>query len=186
MEWSGRALPSMAATFGAAQPGPEHRDVDIVLAEPHDAATTLANTNAADKVILAERGNATFVKVAMNAQTAGASAVIICNNLGEEPMRMGSSLEQSARDITIPVVSISQVDGAQLAAAIKAGATTISLQQNSARKPLLLCKPLSAYCVTALQNLIDRCERSKTVLKLTCELFFELFIFVGCFCCAFR
>ena len=100
------------------------RDAQIVLAEPLDCSTELTNTNAAGNVVLVERGRVPFVDKATNAQATGATAVIVYNNEDGLPMRMVG--DDAA--ITIPVVGISQADGTQLAAAIEAGRTTISLQ----------------------------------------------------------
>ena len=117
-------MDTAAANFGAKEPGLQLGDAQIVLAEPLDGSTKLTNTTADGKVVLVKRGNATFVEKAMNAQNAGASAVIIYNNEDGPPLKMTGD---DAR-ITIPVVGISQADGTQLAAAIGADRTTISLE----------------------------------------------------------
>ena len=122
--WAGRTLTTAQAEFGAKKPDLKLRDAQIVLAEPLDCSTKLMNTSADGNVVLVERGNVFFVEKAINAQNAGATAVIIYNNEDGPPLAMTG--DDAA--ITIPVVGISQADGTQLAAAIEAGRTTISLQ----------------------------------------------------------
>ena len=127
--WAGRTLDAETADFGAKEPGPKLGDAQIVLAEPLDGSTKLTNAAADGNVVLVKRGNIPFVEKAMNAQNAGATAVIIYNNEDGPPQGMSDNGDyETAAAITIPVVSITQADGTHLAAAIKAGRTTISLQ----------------------------------------------------------
>ena len=130
MTWADRTLATSTAQFGAQQVGPAHQDAEVVLADPLDGSAKL-NMNAAGKIVLVERGNVAFVEKAMNAQNAGAAAVIIYNNQDEGPVGMAGDSGTISKQITIPVVSISQTDGAQLAAAINAGRTTLSFQSES-------------------------------------------------------
>lgn len=111
-------------------------DAQIVLAEPLDGSTKLTNTIADGKVVLVERGIVWWEQKAMNAQNAGATAVIIYNNEGGPPQRMR---DNDADAITIPVVCITQADGIELAAAIKAGRTTISLQGTFSFSQVAVC-----------------------------------------------
>ena len=123
--WAGRRLATCAAEFGAKQPLLANENTELVLAEPLDASTGLANRNAEGKAVLVERGNCTFTAKAVHAQAAGANAVIIYNNKEEGPTPMGDAGENEyAKKISIPVVCISQADGVQLAAAINARKTT--------------------------------------------------------------
>ena len=124
IEWAGNALDTKSASFGAKEPHTKYQDAEIVLAEPLDGSTKLTNTNVDRKVVLVEHSNVTCAEKARNAQNAGAIAVIIYNNQNGGPMEMGGDDSES---IMIPVVSISHFDGTQLAAAIKAGTTSISL-----------------------------------------------------------
>ena len=127
--WAGSTLDTDTADFGAKEPGPELGDAQIVLVEPLDGSTKLTNAAADGNVVLVKRGNIPFVEQAMNAQNAGATAVIIYNNEDGPPQGMSDNGDhETAAAITIPVVGITQADGTQLAAAIKAGRTTISLQ----------------------------------------------------------
>ena len=78
----------------------------------------------------------------MNAQLAGAIAVVIFNNEAGGPVKMAAVDAQQAdvaTGITVPVVSISKADGIQLAAAIKAGPTTISLQGTCSLSQVAAC-----------------------------------------------
>jgi hypothetical protein len=59
------------------------------------------------KVALIDRGTCTFVVKALNAQAAGASAVVIANTLGRGAFEPGGS----DPTVTIPVVGISNADG---------------------------------------------------------------------------
>ena len=140
--WAGRTLATVQADFGAKKPDLKLRDAQIVLAEPLDGSTKLTNTNADGNVVLVERGGGPFVEKAMNAQLAGAIAVVIFNNVAGGPMKMGAVDAQQAdvaTGITVPVVSISKADGIQLAAAIKAGPTTISLQGTCSLSQVAAC-----------------------------------------------
>lgn len=68
------------------------------------------------------RGSCEFGLKAKNAQDAGAIGVVIINNIPGAPISMGGGAD--GPDVTIPVVMISDVDGALLKAEIEAQATT--------------------------------------------------------------
>lgn len=70
------------------------------------------------KIAIADRGNCTFVAKAQNAQDAGAIALIIINNQPGGPMSMGGD---DFGSITIPVISVSQADGALIKAQLQSG-----------------------------------------------------------------
>jgi Zn-dependent M28 family amino/carboxypeptidase len=86
--------------------------------EPEDFAGT--DWSGSADIALTQRGSCDFAVKALNAQTAGAEAVIIFNQ-GNDPGRMelldGTLGDQSAGVITIPVVGASFDDGAALAQA---------------------------------------------------------------------
>lgn len=90
----------------------------VVLYRDATAADTLACEAAANASALAGniaflyRGTCEFGAKALNAQTAGAVAVIIINNAPGEPVGMGAGA--SGNQVTIPVVMLSQSDGALL------------------------------------------------------------------------
>jgi hypothetical protein len=71
-------------------------------------------------IALADRGTCEFGIKALNAQNAGASAVIIINNAAGL-MDMGAGAQGA--NVTIPVIMISQADGNTLKAQLTAGAT---------------------------------------------------------------
>lgn len=80
-------------------------------------------TNGADvsgQIAVCYRGTCEFGMKANQAQLAGARALIIINNIPGAPVAMGAGA--LGVDDTIPVVMISDVDGANLRGAIEAGA----------------------------------------------------------------
>ena len=90
---------------------------------PADSLGCETLTNGADvngQIAVCYRGVCEFGMKANQAQLAGARALIIINNVPGAPVAMGAGA-LGAED-TIPVVMISDVDGAALMAAIEAGA----------------------------------------------------------------
>ena len=82
----------------------------VVMTDPADASTAL--TNAAEingNIALIDRGNASFLTKVQNAQDAGATAVIVANNAGDDLTVMNATVDDSG--ITIPSVFIGQTDG---------------------------------------------------------------------------
>jgi extracellular elastinolytic metalloproteinase len=94
---------------------------DVVLANDGTGTTSDACENLtgvpAGALVLADRGTCTFVTKASNAQSAGASGLIVANNVDTQPFTMGGA----DPTITIPAVMISQADGATLKTGIAAG-----------------------------------------------------------------
>jgi hypothetical protein len=85
---------------------------------PADGCSAITNGSAViGRIALIDRGTCTFVTKANNAQLAGATAVIIANNVagGIAPGDDGSGTV-----IHIPVIAISQADGAAIRAALGA------------------------------------------------------------------
>lgn len=78
----------------------------------HDACGGAPANNIAGKIALINRNVCTFVVKVLNAQAAGAIAVIMVNNVAGDPIVMGGT----DNTITIPAVMISQSDGALFAA----------------------------------------------------------------------
>lgn len=76
-----------------------------------------------DKIAVLYRGTCEFGTKALNAQEAGAIGVIIINNLGGEPVAMGGGADGGG--VTIPVVMISNINGALLRDEIDAGGLEI-------------------------------------------------------------
>ena len=84
---------------------------NVVVSDPVDGCATLANpSEIAGNIALIERGDCFFVDKVHNAQDAGATAVIITNNVPEGTVTMGGTNP----DITIPSLMISLDDGDRL------------------------------------------------------------------------
>ena len=87
-----------------------------------DACVALPAGSLAGKAVLIQRGTCSFFIKASNAQNAGAAAVVLYNNAAGalNPTVAGTPA------ITIPVVAITQAQGATLNSAIAAGPTTLN------------------------------------------------------------
>ena len=86
-----------------------------------DSSACNALTNAADvagKIAIVYRGTCDFSSKVLNAQNAGALAVVVVNNAGA-PIAMGGGA--SAADVVIPAVMIGQADGALIHDEVMAG-----------------------------------------------------------------
>jgi hypothetical protein len=122
--------------FGTAAFGPTPSGVSVSgnVAAAVDASTTdspstrdgcTAFSNAAaisGNIALVDRGSCLFTIKAQNAQAAGATAIIIVDNVAsacEQPPGMAGE----APDVTIPVISVTQNDGARLRAELNANNT---------------------------------------------------------------
>lgn len=91
---------------------------------------TIVNTgDVAGKIAVIYRGTCNFSLKALNAQDAGAVACVIINNVSGGPVGMGAG--SFSADVTIPVVMISDVDGALLRDDILAGNVTMFLGNNT-------------------------------------------------------
>ena len=101
-------------TVPLAQTGPIQGTV--IYAQPNDACSGLVNNLAGD-IALMDRGTCDFASKILNAQSAGAIAVIMVNNVAGDPVVMGGT----GTGITIPGVMISQSDGALLKAHLGEG-----------------------------------------------------------------
>ena len=102
---------------------------NVVVAQPALGCTPL--TNAADvagKVVLIQRGTCGFADKVLNAQNAGAKAILAYNNAAGNPIAMGGTV---ASGPTIPGVMVSLGDGATIAAAVNGGTTVnVTLDPN--------------------------------------------------------
>ncbi|MFQ3640538.1 MAG: PA domain-containing protein, partial [Chloracidobacterium sp.] len=95
----------------------------LVAAQPPLACGPLSNPGAVNtNFALVDRGDCPFVDKAANAQQAGAQGLIIANNFAG-----GFSPGGTAPNITIPVVGISQADGATLRNFLSSGSVTATL-----------------------------------------------------------
>lgn len=87
---------------------------DLVLADdgsslPTEACNALINNTAVNgKIVVVERGNCTFVSKVLNAQAAGAIAVLVVNNVVGPPITLGGD----DLTVTIPSVMVSKEEGA--------------------------------------------------------------------------
>ncbi len=87
------------------------------------ACNALVNgSTVSGKIAVLYRGACNFSTKALNAQNAGAVAVIIINNIPGDPTTMGAGTDGAS--VTIPVIMISQATGALLKAEVLAGMTT--------------------------------------------------------------
>lgn len=102
---------------------------ELVLADDGSANPTLACNplvsppDYTGKIVLIDRGTCAFVSKVLNAQNAGAVAVIVAQNTGDAPFSMGGTEPA----ITIPSVMISQADGNILKAQLSGGTVTAEL-----------------------------------------------------------
>lgn len=80
----------------------------VILAEDSLACATITN-NVSGNIALVWRGTCEFGAKALEAQNAGAIAVIIVNNIPGAPIAMGAGAVGGS--VTIPTVMISQADG---------------------------------------------------------------------------
>ncbi|HEY4293837.1 PA domain-containing protein [Luteibacter sp.] len=95
----------------------------VVQATPNDGCAAI--TNAADiagKVALIDRGTCDFTVKSLNAQAAGASAVLLANNQPAAVTPGGTP----ASPVTIPVILVNQVDGNTLKANLAGLAGTVA------------------------------------------------------------
>ncbi len=101
---------------------------EVVKADPYEACVNLNNGAALNgKIALVKRGNCEFGEKALRAQQAGAVAVIIVNNVPGGPAGMGAGAQGSS--VNIPVIMISDVDGAKIDNALGSGTVELTLSQ---------------------------------------------------------
>lgn len=93
-------------------------------ASPELGCNALTNGTAiSGNIAVAVRGTCNFSTKALTAQNAGATALIIINNQPQAPATLGTGAESAS--ITIPVVMISQTQGAALLTALQNGETVV-------------------------------------------------------------
>lgn len=91
----------------------------VMLAGADSLACTPLTTDLTGKVALLYRGTCEFGAKALAAENAGAIAVIIVNNIPGAAIPMGAGANGAS--VTIPVVMISQADGASIRTRLDAG-----------------------------------------------------------------
>lgn len=95
-------------------------------ANPNEGCNALTNGAAVSgNIAVAVRGTCEFSVKALNAQNAGATALILINNQGAAPALLGAGTGSGS--VTIPVVMISQAQGANLLSALSGGGTATGL-----------------------------------------------------------
>jgi len=121
-------LPGNVATFGGAITlgGLTAQAILAVdgTAPVNDGCEVITNgAQLAGKIAVIDRGTCTFVVKVKNAQNAGAVGCILVNNVA-------GAFSPSGADptITIPVLALSQADGASLKTAIAGGPTTVTMR----------------------------------------------------------
>lgn len=109
------------AAFGPALPT-EALIANLVLAEnenslnAYEACNDSTNSSEIDgQIAVIKRGNCSFTDKVMNAQNAGAIAVIVVNNEAGQPIRMGGE----SATINIPSIMINQFDGENIISALE-------------------------------------------------------------------
>jgi minor extracellular serine protease Vpr len=91
-----------------------------------DACTALPANSLTGQIALIRRGGCGFYIKSFNAQTAGAVGVVLYNNAAGALTPNVSPDPVTAPPVTIPVVMISQADGATINALMDAGAVTLT------------------------------------------------------------
>jgi hypothetical protein len=132
---------AMGAEFGPALTSAGITGGLVAATMPADGCTAIS-TPLAGKVALIDRGTCEFSTKALNAQNAGATAVIIANNQGGTAiftMAAGSV----ANRVRIPAVMVSQDDGATLR---KTGASNVTVSR-LATQPLMIDSALDSDVV---------------------------------------
>ena len=82
-------------------------DGELLLADPPDGCSPFVNSQQAlRKIVIIDRGKCTFAEKVANAQSAGATAVIIANNQPGEAFSMPGDLS----NISFPAVMVAQSD----------------------------------------------------------------------------
>jgi len=85
-------------------------------------------TELAGKIAVVFRGSCQFGTKALKAEQAGAIACIIINNVPGDPVGMAAG--DDGASITIPVIMISQIDGANIVSAINGGQDVVAFIGN--------------------------------------------------------
>jgi len=120
---------TFADGYGAAAFGPQTFDLkgDVVAATPADACDA-PPTNVSGKIAVIDRGTCDFTVKGENAQAGGAIGILLVNNAaGNAPPSPG--LPDDA--VTIPLIGLSQEDGAKLKATLAAGAVSAQITRGA-------------------------------------------------------
>ena len=101
---------------------------DGVGVDPDDACEALPSS-VAGQIVVANRGNCSFVEKATSAQNAGAAGLVIVNLASSPDPTTPPFLGGTALELTIPVLSLNLADGQALATAIPGG-VTLTMQRD--------------------------------------------------------
>jgi PA domain. len=96
---------------------------EVAKANPYQGCSGVAPGSLTGKIALVQRGNCEFGVKAKQAQDAGAIAVVIVNNIPGGPVGMGAGAVGGTVSNTIPVIMVSQDDGAAIEAALNQSLT---------------------------------------------------------------
>jgi hypothetical protein len=126
-------IPAATAAFGPSLLDTPDAVIDANLVAAVDPAETIGGstldacsplTNAAavaGRIALVQRGTCTFALKVLNAQTAGAIAVVIYDNVLNAPLARMAGVPGIDESITIPSIRISRTSGLALVAALATG-----------------------------------------------------------------
>lgn len=125
--------PSVETTaFGVPVSAPITLDLVLVndgSGAPTEGCNGLSANSATNKIALIRRGTCSFVQKVINAKNAGATAVIVMNNVPGNPVAMGG-VDTNA-EINIPSVAISKDDGDALVAQLANGPVNVTLNPST-------------------------------------------------------
>lgn len=99
--------------------------VDDGSANPTEACEPIQN-DLTGKIAVIRRGNCSFVSKVLKAQDQGAVAAIIVNNIGGQITMAGETIR-----VTIPAISITQVDGEAIISALENGETVNATMEDA-------------------------------------------------------
>src|SRR5262249_9556315 len=121
--------PGQSLTYNTATFGPQSYNVSgqVVLVDDGNGTVTDAGqpitNNVSGMIALIDRGTCTFKQKAQAAQAAGAIGVILANNQGGAP----PPLQGNPGGVNIPMMSITQSDGAALKTSLMNGPVTAAM-----------------------------------------------------------
>jgi minor extracellular serine protease Vpr len=120
-----------------------------------DACAALPAGSLTGKVVLIRRGTCGFYVKAINAQAAGAAAVIIYNNVAGIQNITVAPVPATAPPVTIPTVSVSAASGVVINNRIAAGATTLTWTGNLVSEPNTTANLISSFSSYGLSPTLD-------------------------------
>lgn len=138
--WSPQGLSSLTASPGGAYPsgaagfGSQVFTLTANAVQANDSVApnndgcTALSTVVTGRIAVVDRGNCTFGMKGLNAQNAGASGLIIIDN-GAAASPPSLAADTAITTVTIPVLSLTQADGATLRANLGAGTVSITMSR---------------------------------------------------------